>query len=61
MASVMQIELKQYFENHRREAIIQDSGVVLLTPVFFNRQFVGNEAVLVESYPQARQALGYGA
>ena len=65
MCNVLQLELKQYIENHSFETLLQDSGVVLYIPVTrfvdngLGYRYMGNEAHYVETYREARTALGY--
>ena len=67
MTNILQIELKQYIDNHNFETALQDTGVILFIPVYFigfsgkpaPTQVRGYEAHYVETYRQARCAIGY--
>lgn len=65
MLNVLQLELKHYIDNHNFKTELQDDGVVLYIPVTrfvdtgLGYRLVGNEAHYVETYRQARVALGY--
>lgn len=60
MATILQIELKQYIDNHGFDSQLQDGGVIVFIPAYRgNAGFVGCEAHHVETYRQARTALGY--
>jgi hypothetical protein len=60
MCNILQLELKQYIDNHSFDTELQDNGVVLFIPVFRGMaEFIGNEAHYVETYREARTALGY--
>ncbi len=65
MCSTLQLELKHYIDNHSFTTELQGEGVVLFIPVTrfidngLGNRFMGNEAHYVETYRQARVALGY--
>jgi hypothetical protein len=65
MTTVLQLELKHYIDNHGFETELQDNGVVLYIPVTrfvdngLGNRFLSNEAHYVETFRQARNALGY--
>lgn len=58
MTNILQLELYQYIENHNMPCELQDDGVVLyLAP--YGRSTC--EAHYIETYRQARAALGYNS
>lgn len=65
MSNVLQLELRQYIENHHFSTDLQDNGVIIYIPVTrfidngIGNKLLGCEAIYVESYREARQALGY--
>lgn len=65
MGTILQLELKQYIDNHSFNTQLQDNGVVLYIPVTrfvdngLGYKYLGCEAHYVETYREARTALGY--
>lgn len=59
MATVLQIELKHYIENHEFKAEFEGNGIVFGVPVIRPSGAEIIEYSYVETYRQARDALGY--
>lgn len=59
MHTALQIELKHYIENHHFNAECEGSGVVFGVPVVRPDNSTVIEYAYVETYRQARAALGY--
>lgn len=59
MSTILQIELKHYIENHEVEAMMQGDGVALLIPITLANGNEVQEWIHVETYREARVALGY--
>lgn len=57
--SILQIELNHYILGHGFETMPQDNGVAFLTPVVLRDGQQAAQWEYVETYRQARQALGY--
>ena len=57
--TAIQIELKHYVNNHGFDAHLEGNGIVLAIPVTTKEGTSLIEYSYVETYRQARQALGY--
>lgn len=57
--NTLQLELKHYIDNHAYETVLQDNGVAFLLPVLLADDNLVYQWEYVETYYQARQALGY--
>lgn len=57
--TIYQLELSNYIENHDLTTMIQGQGVAFLVPVVLKDGSIRFEWDYVETYNQARQALGY--
>ena len=59
MTTILQIELRHYVTNHEFDAVIQNNGIAILTPVTLANGKTAAQWDYVETYRQARHVLGY--